>query len=117
MDKVVPSEAGTVKSLKTVNEAGRLAQFGGEVDVCIDVLRAALIYFFIFIIIFFLVGGVFFGLGFLSPYHPHTHLYFDVIFYLWRFFVFVSSFVVSPCSSVVFRLNSIVMEEGCLCNY
>lgn len=29
MDKVVPSESGTVTSLKTVNEAGWLAQIGG----------------------------------------------------------------------------------------
>lgn len=29
MDKVAPSEAGTVMSLKTVNEAGSLAQLGG----------------------------------------------------------------------------------------
>lgn len=114
---MAPSGARTVRSLKTVNEAEWLAQFGGGGRcVCVCVYRCSegrLDFFFSLFYYSFFWWEVFLGLGFLSPHHPPPppHLCFVVIF----LFVPIpfSGFVVSPGSC----LNSIVMEEGRLCNY
>lgn len=100
---MAPSEAGTVMSLKTVNEAGCLAQVGGGGRCVYGGFEGRLEFFYFFSpSSSFFLRELFPSFGFSVPTSPPSplnppHLYFVVIFC-------VSSFVVFPCSSESFSV-------------